>query len=74
MAGKMICVALRVGSMPVAPAWSDSGIEFSLHWLVVSFFALSFLFQVRRCKLKACTRRGYTLLNFGLFRLELAVG
>jgi len=35
----------RVGSMTVAPAWSDSGIKFSLHWLVVSFFTLTFLFS-----------------------------
>jgi hypothetical protein len=28
-----------------APAWQDSGLALSLHWLVVSFFALSFLFQ-----------------------------
>ena len=35
----------RVGTMPVSPAFRDSGLVLSLHWLVVSFFALSFLFQ-----------------------------
>ena len=35
----------RVGGMNVAPAWQDSGLVLSLHWLVVSFFALSFFFQ-----------------------------
>ena len=28
-----------------SPSWTDTGIVLSLHWLVVSFFALSFLFQ-----------------------------
>lgn len=36
---------LRVAGMDVTPAWQDSGLVLSLHWLVVSFFALSFLFQ-----------------------------
>lgn len=35
----------RVGTMPVSPAFRDSGLVMSLHWLVASFFALSFLFQ-----------------------------
>ena len=34
-----------VGSMPVSPAAEDTGLVLSLHWLVVSFFALSFAFQ-----------------------------
>ena len=33
------------GAMEVLPAWRDSGLTLSLHWLVWSFFALSFLFQ-----------------------------
>ena len=37
--------SLRVAGMTVTPAWQDSGLVLSLHWLVVSFFALSFLFQ-----------------------------
>ena len=37
--------ASSVGNFPVSPAFRDTGITFSLHWLVVSFFALSFLFQ-----------------------------
>ena len=46
------------------PAWEDSGLVLSLHWLVVSFFALSFLFQgaaaiielkVRRLRCRAST-------------------
>jgi hypothetical protein len=32
-------------SVTVIPAWKDSGVELSLHWLVVSFFLLSALFQ-----------------------------
>jgi hypothetical protein len=35
----------RVGTMPVSPAFRDSHLVMSLHWLVSSFFALSFLFQ-----------------------------
>lgn len=35
----------KVGTMSVLPSWTDTGIVLSLHWLVVSFFALSFLFQ-----------------------------
>ena len=35
----------KVGSMPVSPAAEDTGLVLSLHWLVVSFFALSFAFQ-----------------------------
>ena len=35
----------EVGAMEVLPAWRDSGLTLSLHWLVWSFFALSFLFQ-----------------------------
>ena len=31
--------------MPVSPAAEDTGLVLSLHWLVVSFFALSFAFQ-----------------------------
>ena len=31
--------------MPVSPAFRDSHLVMSLHWLVSSFFALSFLFQ-----------------------------
>jgi hypothetical protein len=31
--------------MPVSPAAADTGLVLSLHWLVVSFFALSFAFQ-----------------------------
>eukprot|EP00982_Pelagococcus_subviridis_P014138 31308-Pelagococcus_subviridis.AAC.7 len=34
-----------VGDMAVSPAWEDSGVALSLHWLVVAFFALSFVFQ-----------------------------
>jgi hypothetical protein len=30
----------------VAPAWKDSGVKLSLHWLVVSFFLLSAFFQM----------------------------
>ena len=37
--------AARVGTMPVIPAFRDSHLVMSLHWLVASFFALSFLFQ-----------------------------
>lgn len=37
--------AARVGTMPVTPAFRDSHLVMSLHWLVASFFALSFLFQ-----------------------------
>jgi hypothetical protein len=29
----------------VAPSWKDTGLDISLHWLVVSFFALSAFFQ-----------------------------
>ena len=32
--------------MPVSPAFRDSHLAMSLHWLVSSFFALSFLFRV----------------------------
>ena len=35
----------KVGAMPVSPAAADTGLVLSLHWLVVSFFALSFAFQ-----------------------------
>ena len=35
----------NVGAMPVSPAAADTGLVLSLHWLVVSFFALSFAFQ-----------------------------
>ena len=37
--------AARVGTMPVTPAFRDTHLVMSLHWLVASFFALSFLFQ-----------------------------
>jgi hypothetical protein len=38
----------KVGAMPVSPAAADTGLVLSLHWLVVSFFALSFAVPVRR--------------------------
>jgi len=34
------------GTATVAPAWKDSGVKLSLHWLVVSFFLLSAFFQL----------------------------
>jgi len=36
---------MRIGDMLVSPAWKDAQIRLSLHWLVVSFFLLSCLFQ-----------------------------
>lgn len=35
----------KVGTMRVLPSWRDTGLVFSLHWLIATFFALSFLFQ-----------------------------
>lgn len=55
----------------VAPAWKDSGVKLSLHWLVVSFFLLSALFQM----LMAVTNGFLSppTIRFGEYSLSAAV-